>query len=644
LAAAVQSLADANWSAAVEHQDRAVETLEQLLTRLRRASGLLEGNEPAQRNAVLEKLAARQEELRRRTELEAADPATANRLVEEQLGIRKDLERISANLADAARSPLERAADAAGRAAEQLFQENAAEATQYQDQVLANIAEALSQTAGDTAGETPQSAAASQRDPIADLEETAEALRLAREKQNQASESARASRISEAAELERQIASDVASIPEGRELPEHVRSAVEEAAQKVGAAAETLSRPDPESASRPAVETASADPAGQREPGDASQGRTAPSSKADPSSKSDDGVASPAAAAQSSGAAPDPSAAAAATRSAEQALEKALSVVETELADLTRQRAASEVVAAAREAFRTAANGSDSAPWFEQARQSAQKLAELTSRQLQEARNAAEAVEGHLNADSIASSEALKRLEEARSGLPEAAAENVQEAIRRREEAARQQLAQSRQAARSLVAKAIPVTPQATEALHRAESAAASGMRPESASAVAAQEASRANFLDAAAAIAAREAQLEQALEAANRLPSLLTPETMTAQAAHPNAANDTTPAAEVEPVSAALQALQELAAAAANPPPAWDSSSPISATSRMPSGDGSSPPSPSTPAAVQAANRFDGTSPSNRDAGRLPVSQAAAAQGPSGGQSGPANPSQPES
>ncbi|NMC18999.1 MAG: hypothetical protein GYA33_01155, partial [Thermogutta sp.] len=150
LAAAVQSLADANWSSAVEHQDRAVETLEQLLARLRRASGLLEGNEAAQRNAVLEKLAARQEELRRRTELEAADPETADRLVEEQLGIRKDLERISANLADAARSPLERAVAAAGRAAEQLFQENAAEATQYQDQVLANIAEALSQTAGDT--------------------------------------------------------------------------------------------------------------------------------------------------------------------------------------------------------------------------------------------------------------------------------------------------------------------------------------------------------------------------------------------------------------------------------------------------------------------------------------------------------------
>ncbi len=99
LAAAVQSLADANWSAAVEHQNRAIETFEQLLARLRRVSGLLERSEPSERNVALERLAARQEELRRRTQSEAAHPETANRLVEEQLGIQKDLEKAGADRA-----------------------------------------------------------------------------------------------------------------------------------------------------------------------------------------------------------------------------------------------------------------------------------------------------------------------------------------------------------------------------------------------------------------------------------------------------------------------------------------------------------------------------------------------------------------
>jgi len=772
LAAAAQSLAEANWSAAVEHQNRAIETFQQLLARLRRASGLLDRNEPSQRNAVLEKLAARQEELRRRTELEAVNPETANRLVEEQLGIQKDLEQSGANLPDAMREPLTRAADAAGRAAEQLFQENAAEATQYQDQVLANIAEAMARPAEATASEPSPGASASQRDPMTDLEETAQALRRARERQGRASETALNNRISEAADLERQIASEVASIPDGRALPDHVRSAVEEAAQKVGEAAESLREPGRDAASQPSAANAS-DTLGQQEPSEAAQ------SQAPLSSNGDEGAKALSAQVRPSSLASDPSSAV--TRSAEQSLEKALSVVETELADLARQRAASEVVATAREAFRTAANGTDSTPWFEQARQSAQKLADVTSRQLQEAQKAAEAVERHLNGDSLASSETLQQLEEARSALLEAAAaqqraagrpqaaeailqsaskqdavakareaakamtegdsatnpggdgtpdrstaeevsgaesqrnsgepssmkgderragqsqvvaaldrarnallreadspepaaalaatelassaarqaleawpaspdsglppsvaplqrdaahniaaaaENVQEIMRQMEENARQELARSRQAARALVEKSIPVTPQATESLHQAESAAAGGMQADAASASAAQAASHGRFLDAAAAIAAREMQLKQALEAAHRLPTLLTPEAMTIQAAHPNAVNATTPEAEADAVSAALQALQELAATAVNPSAASPSSVPKGAAAQTGPGENSSPPSAPTTAASQADRRPDGTSPSNGDAGRRPASQSAASQG----------------
>lgn len=783
LAAAVQGLADANWSVAVEHQNRAIETFEQLLARLRSVSGLLERSEPSERNAALERLAARQEELRQRTELEAAHPETANRLVEEQLGIQKDLEKTGANLPGAVRESLERAADAAGQAAEQLFQGNAAEATQYQDQVLANIAEALARPVEGAASEPLPAASGSQRDALSDLEEAAQSLRRAREKQSLASESARDNRISEAADLERQIASEVASIPDGRTLPDHVRSAIEEAAQKVGEAAESLSKPGPDAASSTTAASASDTP-GQREPSDVSPGAAAHSPR------EDEGVATPSAQSRPLGSESKPSSEI--TRSAEQSLEKALSVVETELADLARQRAAGEVVAAAREAFRAAANGADSSPWFEQARQAAQTLADVTSHQLQEARNAAEAVERHLNTNPLASAQALQRLEEARSALLEAAAaqqraagrpqaaeailqsankheavakardavqemasedsgpdsgdadtsrepftedlsdigtrrnsrspalakddrrradqsqvvealdrardslprqpdspqlaaalaaaesassaarqaleqwpaapdsglppvaslqrdaaqniaaaaENVQEVMRQMEENARQELARSREAAQALVEKAIPVTPQATESLHQAESAAAEGVQADAVAASAAQAASHGKFMDAAAAVAAREMQLKQALEAAHRLPGLLTPEAMTAQVVDPNAAQDTSPSPAADPVSAALRAVQELAATAANPSAAPASSLPSAAVSRTDAGESSSLPSAPTTAAGQADGPPAGTPPSNGDAGRRPASQSTVSQG-RGGESGAANPSE---
>ncbi|GAB4129854.1 MAG: hypothetical protein Kow0040_06550 [Thermogutta sp.] len=786
LAAAVQSLADANWSAAVGHQNRAIQTFEELLERLRRASGLLERNEPAQRNAVLEKLAARQEELRRRTEAQAADPENADRLVEEQLGIQKELEKTAAKLPDAVRTPLDRAVAAAAQAAEQLFQANAAEAMQHQDQVLANIAEALSRTDDDPTSRSPDSAVTVSRDPMADLEQTAEALRRAREEQTRASESARRNELSEAADLERRIASEVASIPDGRELPEHVRSAVEEAAQKVGEAAHTLKEQGDESAADPSETISPNRSTGPRDPTAASADRPAPSSNdADGASTGD--------ASEWSSSTPNPSAAAA-TRSAEQALEKALSVVETELADRARQRAASEVVAAAGEAFRAAANGMDSAPLFEQARQSARKLADVTARQLEQAQDAARAVEQHLNREPAASSEALRRLEEAGSVLLEAAAaqqraagrpqaaeaiveapnmqaavaqareaaramaesdasptgdvaggedrqsarqasdaptpqssadespnqederraaqsqvaealgrarnslsqaadstesaemaaalaaaqrassaagqavaqwsaspapevpasvaslqrdaaeqiaaaaENVQEAMRRMEQAVLQELAQNRRAAQALVEKAIPVTPQATDSLHQAESAAASGMQPESGSA-AAQEASRGKFLDAASAIAAREMQLKQALEAANRLPTLLTPEAVT-PSGNQIASNDGSSESDAEPVSAALRAIQELAAGAANSSAVMDAS----ATPKTPSRDNESGVSASALATSQSENRTDGASSNNRDAGRYPASQSTASQGRMGGETDSANRSEAES
>lgn len=776
LAAAAQSLFDANWSAAVEHQNRAIETFERLLMLLRRASGLLERNDPKQRSAVLEKLAARQEELRRRTEFEAANPESADRLVEEQLRIQKELESTRANLPDALTTPLQQAAEAAGRAAEQLFQANAVEAMRHQDEVLANIADALSRADQATPAESPHSAAQPQRDPMADLAEAAEALRQARENQHRASESARGNRISEAADWERQIARDVTSIPDGRELPEHVRFAIDEAAQQVDKAAQTLAEHGREPATHSA-ENAPAGVAGQRNlPEDSADGAS-PSSKADVDATVSAETRDPAPA-------DSDSAAVRATRSAEQALEKALSVVETELADLARQRAANAVVAAAREAFRSAANGAESSPWFEQARRSAQELAELTSRQLREARIAAEAVERHLNEHSVASAEAFRQWEQARSALLEAAAaqqraagnpkaaeaimgaasaeeavaqareaaramaadeaspnadvaatgpmpasaeasataapgkggisprkeadlraaqaqvvealdrarsslpvtadpaepatargaterasvaarqaleqwsasplsdvpspvaslqrdaardiaaaaESVQEAMQRMQEAVRQELARNRQAAQSAVEKAIPVTPRATESLHQAESAATSGLARESAPAAAAQEASRGKFLDAAAAIAARESQLRQALEAANRLPALLTPDAMAASPGNSVASDDSPSDSGIDPVTAAVQAVEQLAAGAANPSLPTDSPSWISASSDTPTGDRSSRPPLGTPPAGQTANRVDGASPNAQDAGRSPASQSATAQGKTGG------------
>lgn len=776
LAAAAQSLFDANWSAAVEHQNRAIETFERLLMLLRRASGLLERNDPKQRSAVLEKLAARQEELRRRTEFEAANPESADRLVEEQLRIQKELESTRANLPDALTTPLQQAAEAAGRAAEQLFQANAVEAMRHQDEVLANIADALSRADQATPAESPHSAAQPQRDPMADLAEAAEALRQARENQHRASESARGNRISEAADWERQIARDVTSIPDGRELPEHVRFAIDEAAQQVDKAAQTLAEHGREPATHSA-ENAPAGVAGQRNlPEDSADGAS-PSSKADVD-------ATVSAETRDPSPTDSDSAAVRATRSAEQALEKALSVVETELADLARQRAANAVVAAAREAFRSAANGAESSPWFEQARRSAQELAELTSRQLREARIAAEAVERHLNEHSVASAEAFRQWEQARSALLEAAAaqqraagnpkaaeaimgaasaeeavaqareaaramaadeaspnadvaatgpmpasaeasataapgkggisprkeadlraaqaqvvealdrarsslpvtadpaepatargaterasvaarqaleqwsasplsdvpspvaslqrdaardiaaaaESVQEAMQRMQEAVRQELARNRQAAQSAVEKAIPVTPRATESLHQAESAATSGLARESAPAAAAQEASRGKFLDAAAAIAARESQLRQALEAANRLPALLTPDAMAASPGNSVASDDSPSDSGIDPVTAAVQAVEQLAAGAANPSLPTDSPSWISASSDTPTGDRASRPPLGTPPAGQTANRVDGASPNAQDAGRSPASQSATAQGKTGG------------
>ncbi len=802
LSAAVRELREANWTAALAHQNQAIAALQQLLTRLQRVADSATSSDPSERSAILQELASRQEELRRRTETEGADPDAGSRLVEEQLAIRKNLEQVAADTLPQAKPVLDRAAQAAAEAAEQLFQGNVAEATRRQDQVLAHIGEAMSQTAEPIPSEAAATANRAQGDPLHDLEEAARALRQARDEQRQASRSAQQDRLAQIAETERQIAASVAAIPAGRQLPDGARSAIEQAASKVGETAQTLDR------LIAAAETDSG--AGSAQP--ASPPAASPDANQSPTPSSPDasGAADSRASPTQSTATSPAAETRTAVRSAEQALEKALSVVETEWADLKRARAADAVVNTAREAVRAASTGNDAKAWLEQAKRSAQALAEITSQELQKARSAATAVQRQWQ-ESETNTAAMRRLEQARSALLEAAvaqqlaagrpqaaveirdasetqsaiakareaaqqmatpspshsasdanlnsaphsnlnsdanvhsssdpnpedqapahaavsdraegrdeeasaessdrrsaqarvvealnrarnalaeqpdrpelatarlpveqasaaaaqalqawstsprgtvaapqqaaaehiaeaAEDVQRAIEQEEHHARHGLAQREQAAQSLIEQAIPVAPQATAALHRAESAAATGSQAASGEAVAAAEAGyRERLLDAAAAIAAREAQLQKALDAASRLPTLLSPESLTLSSAETEAPGNTPAGSSREPALGALQALQELAAMVARPSTAGVpmQAGLASAATVQSSQASQAAPSASPPAALSAAGRTGGMSRNNHNADRSPASQAASstAQGAARGQPHP--------
>ncbi|MGB9688092.1 hypothetical protein [Thermogutta sp.] len=385
----LQALTEARFSEAVAKEDQIIAALEKLLTRIETLHGDFNRDNPDAVQKALEELARRQEQLRQQT-LQADAPETFEELTREQLELRNAITEAAKKLTPQAPPALSDAAEAASRAAEELFQNQGESAAQEQQNVLESLARAQSElqqraASPDSGADLLDAMAARQKE--ADLLAAREALRQLREEQSRASDQAANHQLQSAAQAEQKIASGVAEVPKDKQLPKEVTSAIHQAAETVERVGEKLANLAARSTQSPAQQNASPEQAGT---GSSSQNSSKqPSQSEEPTSPE---APSSAQAAQSTPS-PSESPARQLTRQAEQALDEALSAVEMALADAQRRRLAAEVVENVRAAWHQPAGNS---PDWEAAQRAAQQLQEVTAQQLAQARQARQAVEQYL--------------------------------------------------------------------------------------------------------------------------------------------------------------------------------------------------------------------------------------------------------
>ena len=463
-AESLQALTEGRFSEAMAKEDQIIAALEKLLTQIETLRGDFNRENPDAVQKALEELARRQEELRQRT-LQADAPETFEELTREQLELRNAITEAAKKLTPQTPPALSDAAEAASRAAEELFQNQGEAAAEEQQQVLENLARAQSQlqqqaASPETTADLLDVTAARQKE--ADLLAAREALRQLREEQSHASEKAAKNQLQSAAQAEQKIASGVAEVPRDKQLPQEVVSAINQAAQTVQKVGEKLAelaapptqRPIQENTSPAQAETASSSQNAPRQP-DQPERPTSPE------------TAQSAQTVQSTPSSPE-SAASQLTRQAEQALDEALSAVEMALADAQRQRLAAELVENARAAWQ---RPTDSAPQWQAAQKTAQQLQEVTAQQLAQARQARQAVEEYL--PSLSQTEQLahqlENVQRAQRQVIEAAAHQQEAAGHPEVAAALRQAASPEQALEVLREAARSTAPQETPPSERSE-------------------------------------------------------------------------------------------------------------------------------------------------------------------------------
>lgn len=414
----LQALGQARFGEALTKEADIIRALENLLKRIQTLRGEFEAEGTEAMRELLEQLAQRQAELRRQTaEAEAAEEF--ERLTERQLEIRNAITEAAKKLSSQSPPSLEQAAQAAARAAEQLFRSQPEDALQKQQEVIEHLARAQNELAQ---AKSPQSVDSDLLDPErarqeeADLAAAREELRRLRAEQARASQLAVSNQIPTAAEEEKKISTGLSHVPEGKQLPEAVNRAIDQASQTVGEVAKGLTELAHKAEQSPGKEAPASGPQ-ESTPSPQPQGESPSSGDFRHPSEDRSSPESPAAGTLLADSNPEPL-----TRRAEQAIDEALSAVETALADARRRRLAAEVVEQVRRAWQTPP-GSEAAQW-EKAHQTAAQLQEVTASQLAQAKDARQQVESYLPrlAENERMAQALEALQRAQRHVVEAAA------------------------------------------------------------------------------------------------------------------------------------------------------------------------------------------------------------------------------
>lgn len=235
-------LGELHYPEAAGSQLLVIKGLRLLLEKLNDTENKL-GSDHGSALALTQGLIEKQEKLRDKTKQADLTQPQAERLVEEQAEIRKELNILSQTIGSqpATAGLLEQAKASAYEATGRLFDARNDEAVAEQGKVLANLAELAEQLAHATdAGQSDKSAAELGRQ-VRDLEQAKADIERIRAEQAQVDRAAEAN-VTAAAPQEQQVAASLAKVDDNRNLPKAVVSRLAAAEQAAAAAAKELAR------------------------------------------------------------------------------------------------------------------------------------------------------------------------------------------------------------------------------------------------------------------------------------------------------------------------------------------------------------------------------------------------------------------
>jgi len=202
--------------------------------------------------ALAQALTEKQEKLRDKTKQADLTDPKAERLVEEQAAIRKELNDLAAAIGaqPTAAALLEQAKASAYEATGRLFDAKGDEAVAEQGKVLANLAELTQQLAQATDAGMADKSAAELNKQVKDLEQAKADIDRIKAEQTQVDKTAELN-VTPAALQEQQVAQSLAKVDDNRSLPKAVMSRLSAAEQVAAAAARELASSPAQAANEP---------------------------------------------------------------------------------------------------------------------------------------------------------------------------------------------------------------------------------------------------------------------------------------------------------------------------------------------------------------------------------------------------------
>lgn len=254
----VRTLTATEYTSAVIHQDKAIQGLSQLLKLIERTQGLI----GAERQAALDKIHAleeRQRELRQKTETTKLTDPPQRELIDEQNAIRKELGVLADELTDQPRAQthLDAAKAAASQATTEIFDGEKEQAVSEQGKVLGHLAALAEELENLSEVDDSDKSADEYAQQVKDLEAAKEDVKQAQTLQATADQKTAEAKPNEAVQPQKEVASKAEAAAKDRDLPESVKSRLDEAKAAAEAAAKALETPAKPEAQEQAVEKAS---------------------------------------------------------------------------------------------------------------------------------------------------------------------------------------------------------------------------------------------------------------------------------------------------------------------------------------------------------------------------------------------------